>query len=120
MSRSFCDSGLAADAVPISWGQPFLEHTFLYHISRLDHRHNFSPYFYSFYLSTAPSLPSVPWSSLVRHPLAAFIPQLGLSVGLGFVFGARDLPFAWLVQTMTFVTFNKVCTSQVSQDSRGS
>lgn len=98
---------------PDSWGHPFLSHTFLYHITRLDHRHNFSPYFYSFYLSTSPSLPSVPWSSLIRHPLAAFIPQLGLSVGLGFAFGKEDLAFAWLVQTMAFVTFNKVCTSQV-------
>lgn len=96
------------------WGEPFLEHTFLYHIHRLDHRHNFSPYFYSFYLSTSSNLPSVPWSSFIRHPLAAFLPQLGLSIALGFAFGAKDLAFAWLVQTLTFVTFNKVCTSQVS------
>jgi hypothetical protein len=96
------------------WGEPFLEHTFLYHIHRLDHRHNFSPYFYSFYLSTSSHFPSVPWSSSVRHPLAAFLPQLGLSIALGFTFGAKDLAFAWLVQTLTFVAFNKVCTSQVS------
>jgi phosphatidylinositol glycan class M len=88
------------------WGHPFLEHTFIYHISRLDHRHNFSPYFYPIYLSLTSA------SSILRHPLASFAPQLGLSVGLGFVFG-DDLGMAWFVQTFAFVTFNKVCTSQV-------
>jgi phosphatidylinositol glycan class M len=40
-----------------------------------------------------------------------FLPQMILSLGLGVAFH-RDLPFAWMVQTMAFVTFNKVCTSQ--------
>ena len=95
------------------WGQPFLEHTFLYHIHRLDHRHNFSPYFYPIYLATSSTSKST-WTTLLRHPLAAFVPQLGLSIGLGFAFGAKDLTLAWFVQTFAFVTFNKVCTSQAS------
>ncbi|POY69951.1 hypothetical protein BMF94_7043 [Rhodotorula taiwanensis] len=98
------------------FGQPFVQETFLYHLSRLDHRHNFSAYFYPFYLSSSPSAVALPASGLLqsfaRHPLAAFLPQLGLSIGLGFAYGARDLSFAWLVQTFAFVTFNKVCTSQ--------
>ncbi|TNY22451.1 glycosyltransferase family 50 protein [Rhodotorula diobovata] len=96
------------------FGEPFIHETFLYHLSRLDHRHNFSAYFYPFYLSASPSapLPSSTWQHLARHPLAAFVPQLVLSLGLGALFGAEDLPFAWLVQTFAFVTFNKVCTSQ--------
>ncbi|KDQ17920.1 glycosyltransferase family 50 protein [Botryobasidium botryosum FD-172 SS1] len=84
------------------WGFPFLEHSYIYHLSRRDHRHNFSLYFYPIYLSyTTPS------SSLL-----SFVPQMVLSIGFGFAFGKRDLPFAWFVQTMAFVTFNKVCTSQ--------
>ncbi|KWU42168.1 hypothetical protein RHOSPDRAFT_9708, partial [Rhodotorula sp. JG-1b] len=102
------------------FGRPFVQETFLYHLSRLDHRHNFSPYFYPYYLAHSPAaaaaaeLSSSPswFRSLARHPLAAFLPQLVLSIGLGFRYGAEDLPYAWLVQTFAFVTFNKVCTSQ--------
>jgi phosphatidylinositol glycan class M len=93
----------------------------LYHIHRLDHRHNFSPYFYQFYLSSAPNFASAFSSSalsfvssLARHPLAAFLPQIGLSTAAGFLLGARDLSLAWFVQTVVFVMFNKVCTSQAS------
>lgn len=101
-----------------SFGRPFVQETFLYHLSRLDHRHNFSPYFYPYYLAHSPpaavELLSPSWfRSLARHPLAAFLPQLVLSIGLGFRYGVEDLPYAWLVQTFAFVTFNKVCTSQV-------
>ncbi|GAA6054036.1 hypothetical protein JCM3770_001332 [Rhodotorula araucariae] len=101
-------------ALYLLFGEPFIRETFLYHLSRLDHRHNFSTYFYPFYLSASPSAPA-PSSTLqllARHPLSAFVPQLALSLGLGALFGAQDLPFAWLVQTFAFVTFNKVCTSQ--------
>ncbi|KAF8311629.1 glycosyltransferase family 50 protein [Clavulina sp. PMI_390] len=103
------------------WGQPFLEHTYLYHLTRRDHRHNFSPYFYSTYLSFPhPSatyfdryLPAT-ISAALRSSLVSFGPQMLLAVGSGFlcVRHERDLPFAWFVQTALFVTFNKVCTSQ--------
>lgn len=107
----------------IRWGYPFLYETYLYHLHRLDHRHNFSPYFYLIYL-TYPSLErgsempnaTTLWEHLIRSPLFSFVPQMSLSLGLGFIYGydKRHLPFAWFVQTMAFVTFNKVCTSQVN------
>ncbi|KAJ7741599.1 glycosyltransferase family 50 protein [Mycena maculata] len=101
------------------WGYPFLFESYLYHLHRLDHRHNFSPYFYLIYL-TYPSLePSVPvvlpvWRRVLRTPLTSFGPQMALALGAGFAFGRRkdDLVFAWFVQTVVFVVFNKVCTSQ--------
>jgi phosphatidylinositol glycan class M len=104
-----------------SWGYPFLYESYLYHLHRLDHRHNFSPYFYLTYL-TYPSISDHPaiaspalWRKLIRSPLASFVPQMGLSLGTGLLFGRRkdDLVFTWFVQTAVFVLFNKVCTSQV-------
>jgi len=94
------------------WGSPFLRHAYLYHFGRTDHRHNFSPYFYPLYLSISMTSPSRFVSIL------AFLPQLTASLGLGAVFFVRgnatreDLPFIWTIQTMAFVIFNKVCTSQ--------
>jgi len=51
--------------------------------------------------------------------IIAFLPQMIVSLGLGAVFFVtrkatrEDLPFIWTIQTMAFVIFNKVCTSQV-------
>ena len=103
------------------WGQPFLEESYLYHVHRLDHRHNFSPYFYLVYL-TYPSAPGEPlleaagWRGLLRSPLTSFVPQMALALGTGLLFGRykQDLVFTWTVQTFMFVVFNTVCTSQVS------
>jgi phosphatidylinositol glycan class M len=101
-------------------GYPFLYETYLYHLHRLDHRHNFSPYFYLMYL-TYPSLDSPPalshpfWRTLLRSPLTSFVPQMTLAIGTGLIFSWRkeDLVFTWFVQSVVFVLFNKVCTSQV-------
>ncbi|CAE6418916.1 unnamed protein product [Rhizoctonia solani] len=95
------------------WGHPFLEHTYLYHLTRRDHRHNFSPYFYPIYLNYDLGYPSdsLP-SQMLRNPLFSFVPQMGLCAVSGLLLGKKDLAFAWFIQTMIFVTFNKVCTSQ--------
>ena len=91
----------------ISYGFPFLKHTYLYHIGRKDHRHNFAPHFYSTYLTYT--------STTVKtfaNPLLSLVPQLTLSLGLGIIYGCNNLPLAWFLQTFAFVTFNRVCTSQ--------
>ncbi|KAI6005693.1 glycosyltransferase family 50 protein [Pisolithus albus] len=91
------------------WGHPFLYEAFLYHLHRLDHRHNFSPYFYLAYL-TYPGqgggdFMDVPlWRRYLRSPLTSLIPQLTLSLGFGILFGQH--------RTYAFVLFNRVCTSQ--------
>ena len=103
-----------------SWGYPFVHETYLYHLHRLDHRHNFSPYFYQIYLtypsiSTSAATRSSMWRVFIRSPLTSFLTQLVLSLGSGlfFIRTRRDMIMGWFVQTATFVIFNKVCTSQV-------
>lgn len=94
------------------YGAPFLTHTFLHHVTRVDHRHNFSPYNILLYLSS-----SRPPSELApfRTEALAFIPQLLLSgVLIPLVVAKRDLATSMMAQTFAFVSFNKVCTSQVS------
>lgn len=47
-----------------------------------------------------------------------FVTQLGLAAVLGFKFG-KDPGYAAFLQTVAFVAFNKVSTSQVSKKGVG-
>lgn len=96
------------------YGHPFVLHTFLHHVSRIDHRHNFSPYNILLYLSSANSSTATSHSGGFGIESVAFLPQLLLScVLIPIVMAKKDLPATMLAQTWAFVAFNKVCTSQV-------
>ncbi|KAI6132128.1 glycosyltransferase family 50 protein [Pisolithus croceorrhizus] len=87
----------------VNGGTHFLHEAFLYHLHRLDHRHNFSPYFY---LTVGEDLLDIPlWRLFLRSPLTSFIPQLTLSLGFGILF--RPAPSG-----SSICVFNRVCTSQ--------
>jgi len=92
------------------YGSPFLEHSYFYHLTRIDHRHNFSPYNTLLYLNSSPNA-----QSSIKLERLAFIPQILLSaVMIPIALAKKDLASTMLAQTFAFVTFNKVCTSQVS------
>lgn len=83
------------------FGQEFLQHAHLHHLSRQDTRHNFSIWFLSFYLM----------NGLSPYGMICFIIQLSLCLLISFKF-STDPFFASFLQTFVFVTFNKVITSQ--------
>lgn len=92
------------------YSTPFLQHTFLYHLTRIDHRHNFSPYNTLLHLSSA----APDKVSSLKLESLAFIPQLTISaVLIPIALSKKDLAGTMLAQTFAFVAFNKVCTSQV-------
>lgn len=98
----------------LRYGYEFLHETYLYHVTRKDHRHNFSIYFYHLYL-----LYDSPQGGIAA--LLAFLPQLALVVlfGAAFFLPRRNIDkgiallMSAFCQTWVFVMFNKVCTSQV-------
>lgn len=88
---------------------PFVEHSYTYHLTRSDHRHNFSVYNTMLHSSSMRGD-----EATFRIESLAFAPQLWLSVGIiPFYLAKQDLASTMLAQTYAFVTFNKVCTSQV-------
>ncbi|KAI4248296.1 MAG: hypothetical protein L6R42_009323, partial [Xanthoria sp. 1 TBL-2021] len=86
------------------YSTPFLQHTFLYHLTRIDHRHNFSPYNTLLHLSSA----APDKVSSLKLESLAFIPQITISaVLIPITLSKKDLAGTMLAQTFAFVAFNK-------------
>ena len=88
------------------YGHDFVYHTYLYHFSRVDHRHNMSVWFLPIYNSLvggggAGAPPSVALGVFPAIP--QFVAVLYFGVALSW-----DVPLAFVVQTIVFVAFNKV------------
>lgn len=91
------------------YGYEFLYHSYLYHLTRLDHRHNFSIYNVAMYFKSAATSNT---SNLSLEKLA-FIPQFLFAAFLiPLLFARENILSCFLLQTFAFVIFNKVMTSQ--------
>ncbi|KAJ1442116.1 PIG-M-domain-containing protein [Ochromonadaceae sp. CCMP2298] len=109
-----------------AYADPYLHNAVLYHLTRQDHRHNFSPHFLWIYLYTGDShtlqmgaqiLALLPPLSVgvdmafFIDKIVLFVPQMVLLLALVWRFRA-NLPVLLLLQTMVFVAYNKVITAQ--------
>lgn len=96
------------------YGHEFLQHTYLHHLSRTDHRHNFSPYSTLLYMVSSKAGQAAEQQALLPPPQTwAFLPQLLLSgIILPLSLAKISMVKTMFLQTFVFVTFNKVCTSQ--------
>ncbi|XP_030750319.1 GPI mannosyltransferase 1 [Sitophilus oryzae] len=90
----------------------FLYESILYHFVRTDFKHNFSLYFYAQYLSAWMKFDI--WSVVFWHAILKNLPPLIILLYLSVYFGLNQytLNFTILCQTIVFVIYNKVLTSQ--------
>lgn len=89
------------------YGQQFLDESYLYHLRRMDVRHNFSVYFYFNYLLSSFNETSKLYSLITK------LPPLVLLVTTSFKFSCtKDLPFCLFCLSFIMVAFNTVMTSQ--------
>jgi phosphatidylinositol glycan class M len=89
------------------YGDIALQEGLLYHFSRVDHRHNYSMYWYWIYLARAQTATNM---ALMGRLL--LLPQLVLLVYSSLGIAPYNLGLAVFVQTFLFVTHNKVITAQ--------
>jgi len=89
------------------YGEIALQEGLLYHFSRLDHRHNYSMYWYWIYLARARMT-----SNLQFMGKLLMLPQLILLVYSSLGMAPFHLGLTVFVQTFLFVTHNKVITAQ--------
>ncbi|KAL7535655.1 hypothetical protein ACHAXR_006651 [Thalassiosira sp. AJA248-18] len=120
---SFGSAGILAYLAVHYYGQEALDEGLLYHFQRVDHRHNYSMYWYWIYLArgrTEVSVVSSLAEKAAEHALLSssawgYIPLVPQVLILGFSslgIAPYDLSFALFCQTFAFVAFNKVITAQ--------
>ena len=78
-SVTFCALTLASFC-PGRFGREFLEHAYLFHLGRVDVRHNFSIYFLPYYLTSGETTAGGRVLDLVLRS-GSFLPQIALQLG---------------------------------------
>lgn len=89
------------------YGEIALQEGLLYHFSRVDHRHNYSMYWYWIYLARARMASNLQFMGRIL-----LLPQFVLLVYSSLGLAPFHLGLAIFVQTYLFVTHNKVITAQ--------
>lgn len=89
------------------YGDEALDEGLLYHFSRVDHRHNYSMYWYWIYMALAR-----PETNLQLMGRLLLVPQVILLLYSSLGIASHNLVLAMFVQTYLFVTHNKVITAQ--------
>ena len=90
------------------YGITALDDGLLYHFSRVDHRHNYSMYWYWIYLAMA----RTGGTNLKLIGRILLLPQILLLLYSSLGIACHNLGLAMFVQTFLFVTHNKVITAQ--------
>ena len=106
------------------YGDKALEEGFLYHFSRVDHRHNYSMHWYWIYLARGRIAQSLSASGISSASASSsyaamawigrvlLLPQAILLLYVSLGVAPFDLSFALFIQTFLFVAHNKVITAQ--------
>jgi phosphatidylinositol glycan class M len=98
------------------YGNIALEEGLLYHFSRVDHRHNYSMFWYWIYLARGRSSQLATFttqnSSFLTLGRVLLIPQMILLLYSSLGIAPYDLHFCLFLQTFLFVAQNKVMTAQ--------
>ena len=99
------------------YGWNYINNSILYHFTRQDHRHNMSVYFYSTYLNLSfNSLNSMNFNEYFSHYFIKypFIYQFLLIILCNYLLLSKKILLSQtiLLQTIIFITYNKVITAQ--------
>lgn len=91
---------LATGAGFVAYGWDAISESYLFHVTRVDARHNFSPFWLATYLGGGlRGFAAAPWA-------------LGAATLIGALAAAQSLPLAALLSTLAFVSLNRVVTAQ--------
>lgn len=88
------------------YGYKFIDESILFHLKRVDFRHNYSVFFYLQYLSSISGITLLTKSAMI-------LPQLMLIILLSFAYGnKKDIAFCEMTLSFVLVAFNSVLTCQ--------
>jgi len=108
---TFAAFALSTTSAFLLYGWEYMENALLYHLKRMDSRHNFSPHFFWLYLtdmSGAARSSKTMLSAPTILSTMTFLPQVILLALVILCLARKDLSACFLLLTYVLVAFNKV------------